>query len=106
MSLNQIGVPDTDDQAALVEALTGVLTKGWSTAELLDPAVRQSPTERPLWTALADLGIDAGQVGLAHAWTKVVEIATRPPREQGEIVKDEGDGGTKLAEFLAARKFL
>jgi alkylation response protein AidB-like acyl-CoA dehydrogenase len=57
MSLNQIGVPDTDDQAALVEALTGVLTKGWSTAELLDPAVRQSPTERPLWTALADLGI-------------------------------------------------
>jgi electron transfer flavoprotein beta subunit len=33
-------------------------------------------------------------------------FAKRPPREQGEIVKDEGDGGTKLAEFLAARKFL
>ena len=66
-------------------------------------AAKKKPVES--WT-LADLGIDAGQVGLANAWTKVVEIAKRPPREQGEIVKDEGDGGTKLAEFLAARKFL
>ena len=55
-------------------------------------AAKKKPVES--WT-LADLGIDAGQVGLANAWTKVVEIA-----------KDEGDGGTKLAEFLAARKFL
>ena len=30
----------------------------------------------------------------------------RPPREQGQIVTDEGDGGTKLAEFLSARKFI
>ena len=25
---------------------------------------------------------------------------------QGEIITDEGDGGTKLAAFLAARKFI
>ncbi|HPB73203.1 MAG TPA: electron transfer flavoprotein subunit beta, partial [Phycicoccus sp.] len=55
---------------------------------------------------LADLGLDASQVGLANSWTKVVEVAKRPPRQQGEIITDEGDGGVKLAEFLAAHKFL
>ncbi|MCA0337430.1 MAG: electron transfer flavoprotein subunit beta/FixA family protein [Actinobacteria bacterium] len=66
-------------------------------------AAKKKPVET--W-GLADLGIDAGQVGLANAWTKVVEISKRPPREKGEIITDEGDGGTKLAEFLAGRKFL
>jgi electron transfer flavoprotein beta subunit len=66
-------------------------------------AAKKKPVET--WT-LADLGIDAGQVGLENSWTKVVEFAKRPPRAQGEIVTDEGDGGTKLAEFLANRKFL
>ena len=51
-------------------------------------------------------GVDAGQVGLDAAWTKVTSFAKRPPREQGQLVTDEGDGGTKLAEFLSAQKFL
>lgn len=66
-------------------------------------AAKKKPVET--WS-LADLGIDAGQVGLENSWTKVVSFAARPPREQGEIVTDEGDGGTKLAEFLAAQKFV
>ena len=52
------------------------------------------------------LAVDAGQVGLDAAWTKVTSFAKRPPREQGQLVTDEGDGGTKLAEFLSAQKFL
>jgi electron transfer flavoprotein beta subunit len=55
---------------------------------------------------LADLGVDASQVGLDAAWTKVESFTKRPPREQGQIVTDEGDGGTKLAEFLSAQKFI
>jgi electron transfer flavoprotein beta subunit len=35
-----------------------------------------------------------------------LSVSKRPPREQGEIITDEGDGGTKLAAFLAARKFI
>jgi electron transfer flavoprotein beta subunit len=35
-----------------------------------------------------------------------VEFAARPPRESGTVVKDEGDGGTKLAEFLQSQKFI
>lgn len=66
-------------------------------------AAKKKPVEE--W-ALSDLGIDASQVGLDAAWTKVESFTKRPPREQGQIVTDDGDGGTKLAEFLSAQKFI
>jgi electron transfer flavoprotein beta subunit len=66
-------------------------------------AAKKKPVET--WS-LGDLGLDAGSVGLAAARTQVVEVTARPPREKGEVVTDEGDGGTKLAEFLASRKFV
>jgi len=66
-------------------------------------AAKKKPVEH--W-GLTDLGIDPSLVGLDAAWTSVLAFAKRPPREQGQIVTDEGDGGTKLAEFLAGRKFL
>jgi electron transfer flavoprotein beta subunit len=66
-------------------------------------AAKKKPVET--WS-LADLGIDASQVGLDAAWTKVESFTKRPPREQGQIVTDEGDGGSKLAEFLSAQKFV
>ena len=66
-------------------------------------AAKKKPVEK--WS-LADLGVDASQVGLDAAWTKVESFAARPPRSQGEIVADEGDGGSKLAAFLSERKFV
>lgn len=66
-------------------------------------AAKKKPVEE--W-ALADLGVDAGQVGLANSWTAVEQTTKRPPREQGTIVTDEGDGGSKLAEFLTTHKFV
>src|ERR1700712_2396205 len=63
--------------------------------------------KKPVTTVtIADLGIDAGSVGLANATSEVVEMTPRPPRQAGQIVKDEGDGGAKIAEFLAAQKLL
>ena len=64
--------------------------------------------KKPLETwSLADLGVDAGQVGLSVAWTEVAETTARPPRTAGEIVKDEdGSGATALAGFLASKKFI
>jgi electron transfer flavoprotein beta subunit len=66
-------------------------------------AAKKKPVEH--W-GLADLGIDPSLVGLDAAWTSVVAFAKRPPREKGQIVTDDGDGGTRLAEFLAAQKFI
>jgi len=64
--------------------------------------------KKPLETySLSDLGVDADQVGLSVAWTQVAEATARPPREAGEIVKDEdGSGATALTEFLASKKFI
>jgi electron transfer flavoprotein beta subunit len=66
-------------------------------------AAKKKPVDT--WS-LADLEIDPGEVGLAAAWSAVGEITKRPPRTKGEIVTDEGDGGVKLAEFLATQKFV
>ena len=62
---------------------------------------------KPLTTlSLGDAGLDAAPVGLASAPSQVVEFANKPPRQAGQVVKDEGDGGTKVAEFLASQKFV
>jgi electron transfer flavoprotein beta subunit len=63
--------------------------------------------KKPVTTVtVADLGLDAGAVGLASATSEVVDVALRPPRQAGQVVEDEGDGGVKLADFLAAQKLL
>jgi electron transfer flavoprotein beta subunit len=56
---------------------------------------------------LADLGVDAGTVGMDAAWTKVTGFEARPPRSAGTIVSDEdGTGADQLVEFLAGQKFI
>ena len=67
-------------------------------------AAKKKPVET--WS-LADLGVDAGQVGLSVAWSQVEDTTPRPPRTAGEIVTDEGgSGATALVEFLASKKFV
>jgi len=65
-------------------------------------AAKKKPVQT--WT-LADLGVDPSLVGLSAAWTAVQSVTARPPREAGQVVVDDGDGGTRLAEFLVANKF-
>ena len=63
--------------------------------------------KKPVTTwSLADLGVDASQVGLDAAWTRVEQVEARPPRSAGEVVADDGEGGKALAQFLASRKFV
>jgi electron transfer flavoprotein beta subunit len=62
---------------------------------------------KPIQTlAVADLGMGGDEVGLAHATTQVLSFQVAPPRQAGVVVKDEADGGTKVAEFLAAKKLI
>jgi electron transfer flavoprotein beta subunit len=70
-------------------------------------AAKKKPVDS---VSLADLGIDAGEVGLAGAWTTVASFEAAPPRQAGTVVS--GDGGDadqladKLVEFLATKKFI
>jgi electron transfer flavoprotein beta subunit len=66
-------------------------------------AAKKKPVES--WD-LEDLEIDAAEVGLEGAWTKVESAAERPARTAGTVVKDEGEGGKQLAEYLATQKFI
>ena len=70
-------------------------------------SVAVSPSRLIRTWSLGDLGVDAGEVGLSVAWSEVEETTARPPRSQGEIVKDEdGSGAAALTEFLASKKFI
>jgi electron transfer flavoprotein beta subunit len=63
--------------------------------------------KKPVTTVtVADLGLDPGAMGLASATSEVVDVTLRPPRQAGQVVKDEGDGGVKIAEFLASQKLI
>ena len=66
-------------------------------------AAKKKPVEQ--W-GVAELGLDPAAVGVAHAATQVVDFAARPPREAGTVVADEGDGGSKAAEYLAGQKII
>jgi electron transfer flavoprotein beta subunit len=100
----------TDDGVAVV---TGTLPAVVSVNEKINEpryptfkgimAAKKKPVQN---LSLADLGLEAGSVGLANAASWVEDFAARPPRSAGVIVKDEGDGGSKAAGFLAERKFI
>ncbi|HVQ86953.1 MAG TPA: electron transfer flavoprotein subunit beta/FixA family protein [Actinomycetes bacterium] len=66
-------------------------------------AAKKKPVET---LTLSDLGVKPDEVGLAGSWSGVETFAARPPRQAGTIVTDEGDGGVKVADFLAGQKFI
>ncbi|HET6635535.1 MAG TPA: electron transfer flavoprotein subunit beta/FixA family protein [Streptomyces sp.] len=66
-------------------------------------AAKKKPVEE---LDLDDLDIEADEVGLEGAWTKVDSADERPPRSAGTVVKDEGEGGKQLAGYLAEQKFI
>jgi len=66
-------------------------------------AAKKKPVET---LSLADLELAPDAVGLAAAGSAVDSFAKAPPRQAGTVVTDEGDGGTKAADFLAERKFI
>ena len=66
-------------------------------------AAKKKPVQS--WS-IADLGVSADEVGAAASWTIVEQITARPPRQAGQVVTDEGDGGSQLVAFLAGAKLV
>jgi len=100
----------TDTGYAVVEASTpAVISVVEKINEPRYPSFKgiMAAKSKPIAThSLADLGIEAGEVGLASSWTQVVSFENAPPRVAGQVVKDEGDGGVKIAEYLASKKLV
>lgn len=55
---------------------------------------------------LAEIGVEADEVGVANAGSRVLSSTPKPPKTAGEKVTDEGEGGTKLAEYLVGQKII
>ena len=66
-------------------------------------AAKSKPTER---LGVADLGIEAADVGWAGARQEIVDVAPVASREAGEIVIDEGDGHERIVALLEELKIL
>jgi electron transfer flavoprotein beta subunit len=100
----------TDEGYEVVTAATPAVVSVWDTInEPRYPSFKgiMAAKKKPVQTlSLADLGVSPGEVGSDGATSAVVEHAKRPPRSGGTKVTDEGDGGTKLVEFLASEKFV
>jgi electron transfer flavoprotein beta subunit len=100
----------TDDGYAVVTAsLPAVVSVVEKINEPRYPSFKgiMAAKKKPVQTlTLADIGLGADAVGLAGSATAVADFAARPPRAAGVIVKDDGDGGVKVAAFLADRKFI
>ncbi|MFF5296562.1 electron transfer flavoprotein subunit beta/FixA family protein [Paractinoplanes globisporus] len=100
----------TDEGYEVVTAVTPAVVSVWDTInEPRYPSFKgiMAAKKKPVQTlSLADLGVDAGEVGAAGATSRVLEFAARPARSAGQKVTDEGDGGALLVSYLAAEKFV
>ncbi len=57
--------------------------------------------------SLADLGLDAANVGAAAATTTLLDSRTPPPRAATEVVRGSADdGATRIVDFLAERRII
>ncbi len=66
-------------------------------------AAKKKPVEV---LSLADAGLDASRVGHAGAASQVVSAAPAPPKQAGQQVTDEGEGGAQIVEYLAGQKLV
>ncbi|MET8901762.1 electron transfer flavoprotein subunit beta/FixA family protein [Streptomyces sp. NPDC003236] len=104
------GSRDTDAATEQVEApLPAVISVTDRSGEARYPSFKgiMAAKKKPVETwDLSDLDVETDEVGLDGAYTVVDAAAERPARTTGTVVKDEGEGGKQLAEYLAGQKFV
>ena len=66
-------------------------------------AAKSKPVET---LGIADLGLDASQVGATGARQEITQVAEAEARSAGEIVVDEGEGFERVIQFLEQLKVL
>lgn len=96
----------TEEASTTLPAVVSVTDQ---TGEARYPAFKaiMAAKKKPITTmTLADIGVDASQVGSAAASTKVLSLVPAPAREAGTIVTDDGEGANQLAEFLTSKGFI
>ena len=105
-----IGERETDDGVFTVEAsLPAVISVNEKINEPRFPSFKgiMAAKKKEVTTlTLAEIGVDADEVGLANAGSSVLSSTPKPPKTAGEKITDEGEGGKKIAEYLVAQKII
>ena len=104
------GERETDDGVFTVEAsLPAVVSVHEKINEPRFPSfkgIMAAKKKEVVTLTLADIGVEADEVGLATAISRVESSTPKPPKAAGEKFNDEGDGGAKIAEYLVAQKIV
>jgi electron transfer flavoprotein beta subunit len=104
------GERETDDGVFTIEApLPAVVSVNEKINEPRFPSFKgiMAAKKKEVTTlTLAEIGVEADEVGVANAGSKVLASTPKPAKTAGEKVTDEGDGGTKIAEYLVAQKII
>jgi electron transfer flavoprotein beta subunit len=66
-------------------------------------AAKNKPLEE---VSVADLGLDAGQVGWGGARQEITDVRQAEERQAGEKIEDEGDAHEKIVSFLEQLKVI
>ncbi len=101
---------ETDDGVTVLTAeLPAVVSVGEKINEPRYPSFKgiMAAKKKPVTTlSLADVGIDPSEVGPAGALSSVTSSQPKPPKDAGEKVTDEGDGGSRIAAYLVSQKLI
>jgi electron transfer flavoprotein beta subunit len=87
---------------ALVTVTAGVVEPRYPSFKGI-MAAKSKPVDE---LTVADLGLDAGQIGAAGSGQDIVNVAEAEARQAGEIVVDEGEAHQNIIAFLEKLKVL
>ncbi len=87
---------------ALVTVTTGINEPRYPTLKGIMGAKKK---EIKKYTA-ANLGLGPNEIGESGAREKVLSVGRPPSRQAGKVIKDEGDAGRHIADFLANLKLI
>jgi electron transfer flavoprotein beta subunit len=87
---------------ALVTVTAGVVEPRYPSFKGI-MAAKSKPVDQ---LTIADLGLDASQVGAAGAGQQIVNVAAAEARAAGEVVVDEGEAHLNIISFLEQLKVL
>ena len=87
---------------ALITVTTGINEPRYPTLKGIMGAKKK---EIRKYTA-AELGLGPNEVGETGARERVLTVGRPPARQAGKVIKDEGEAGKQVADFLASLKLI
>lgn len=105
-----VGERETDEGVFTVEAtLPAVVSVNEKICDPRFPSfkgIMAAKKKETTFLTLAEIGVEADEVGLANAGSTVLSATPKPAKSAGEKVTDEGEGGNQIAQYLVAQKII